>query len=860
MSGKFSVACVSSLAVLAFLLLFASGSHVDAATYKMTYATVFSCNGPDGAYGTSDDSCVNDPTYLAHGAGLHADLVSAFGVAAPYSQYETLTTMGTPANWDIATDKEIPDGAYIGTVLANSTLALFGGECVTPMPVLFHMYDCSTDITDTITWDGAISGENLTYGHQYGLPAGCLKYPQHVLNIVGNIKPRARYYGFTIVIDGMPPTQLQFMMFSTEALTAAGKLPQTDFTDDLGYINYTVLDNPEIPADPTSSLDELCTPLDTTTTLYGRTGGQGGLDVDVGPGTVPTGAGTFWNAGVYDKLTPPAIPPYPCIQGDCCGDGVDNDGNTRTDEMCGIVRVTNPAAGTGLYGTSTHLAGGYSESYRDADGDTIANNADECPFTPDTYTLGVWDDADGDHINDACDPTFSPGSLADEDSDGWRNQADRCPLLTALECESATAPANYNGLCEGAELLLCDDDLDQDNDGVADDGCPEVGAPAIVVHPDADNDDIGDDCDTVGLGPNTPDGDFLQDFEVQAVCIGDLDTDLDGWCDATETLLASNPNDGGPPHSTPEYYGTDFAVTNDRDGDTVADAAPQTCDNYAFYDVNSGNPHGGVAPATDDDGDTWVNAADPGCTSAHTWDADADGVVTADPCQSIVAGAVTTEDLRTVTVWQANSNADASDLCLVYNSKTNYGGNWWSGLNDATVTVNAPGCNAPTSVIAGTLADGNEGIQVVWDSKCVDEGESVTITFRTDATAQPAAAPYGDPCAPSPIWTDLGVPLQVDNCPNVANPTQLNSDGLADGGDACDDDDDQDKTKDVDEWAIGSDPKNVCDPANFNLKTGAPSDDKIDVLDVIMFSNAIMGKACFPPDDYLICEATYRSD
>jgi hypothetical protein len=731
MSGKFSVACVSSLAVLAFLLLFASGSHVDAATYKMTYATVFSCNGPDGAYGTSDDSCVNDPTYLAHGAGLHADLVSAFGVAAPYSQYETLTTMGTPANWDIATDKEIPDGAYIGTVLANSTLALFGGECVTPMPVLFHMYDCSTDITDTITWDGAISGENLTYGHQYGLPAGCLKYPQHVLNIVGNIKPRARYYGFTIVIDGMPPTQLQFMMFSTEALTAAGKLPQTDFTDDLGYINYTVLDNPEIPADPTSSLDELCTPLDTTTTLYGRTGGQGGLDVDVGPGTVPTGAGTFWNAGVYDKLTPPAIPPYPCIQGDCCGDGVDNDGNTRTDEMCGIVRVTNPAAGTGLYGTSTHLAGGYSESYRDADGDTIANNADECPFTPDTYTLGVWDDADGDHINDACDPTFSPGSLADEDSDGWRNQADRCPLLTALECESATAPANYNGLCEGAELLLCDDDLDQDNDGVADDGCPEVGAPAIVVHPDADNDDIGDDCDTVGLGPNTPDGDFLQDFEVQAVCIGDLDTDLDGWCDATEDIVGHGTevlSDKNVQASTPEYIGTDFAVTHDRDGDTTPDAAPQTCDNYSYYDVNSGLAHGGVAPATDDDGDTVVNAADPNC-AAIAGDADQDGV-----------------------------------------------------------------------------PDGS------------------------------------------------------DNCPNVANPTQLNTDGLADGGDACDSDDDQDKTTDANEWAAGSDPKNVCDPANFNLKTGAPSDDKIDVLDVIMFSNAIMGKACFPPADYTICEATYRSN
>jgi hypothetical protein len=664
MIGKFSVACVSLLAVLAFLLLFASGSHVNAATYKMTYATVFSCNGPDGVYGTTDDSCVNDPTYGAHGAGLTADLVSDFGVAAPYSQYETLTTMGTPSTWDIATDKEIPNGAYIGTVLANSTLALFGGECVTPMPVLFRMYDCSTDITDTITWDETTSGADLLYGHQYGLPAGCLKYPQHVLDIVGNVKPRARYYGFTVVIDGMPPTQLQFMMFSTEALTAAGVLPQTDFTDDLGYINYTVLDNPKVPADPTSSLDELCTPLATTTTLYGKTGGQGGLDADVGPGTVPTGAGTFWN------------PSEDMGAGAWCGNGIDDDGNTRIDEMCGIVRVTNPAVGTGLYGTSTHLAGGYSESYRDADGDTIANNADECPYSVDDGA-----DADGDHIDDACDPTNVTCTLCDEDGDGWRNQADNCPLTVQ------TSQAN-----------------------------------------DADDDNIGDECDTA---PSVPDGDFLQDFEVQAVCIGALDTDGDGWCDATEDIVGHGTevlSDKNVQASTPEYIGTDFAVTHDRDGDTTPDAAPQTCDNYSYYDVNSGLAHGGVAPATDDDGDTVVNAADPNC-AAIAGDADQDGV-----------------------------------------------------------------------------PDGS------------------------------------------------------DNCPNVANPTQLNTDGLADGGDACDSDDDQDKTTDANEWAAGSDPKNVCDPANFNLKTGAPSDDKIDVLDVIMFSNAIMGKACFPPADYTICEATYRSN
>jgi len=37
-----------------------------------------------------------------------------------------------------------------------------------------------------------------------------------------------------------------------------------------------------------------------------------------------------------------------------------------------------------------------------------------------------------------------------------------------------------------------------------------------------------------------------------------------------------------------------------------------------------------------------------------------------------------------------------------------------------------------------------------------------------------------------------GVPDDTDNCPSAANEDQLNTDGVADGGDACDDDDDND--------------------------------------------------------------------
>jgi hypothetical protein len=80
----------------------------------------------------------------------------------------------------------------------------------------------------------------------------------------------------------------------------------------------------------------------------------------------------------------------------------------------------------------------------------------------------------------------------------------------------------------------------------------------------------------------------------------------------------------------------------------------------------------------------------------------------------------------------------------------------------------------------------------------------------------------------------------------------LNTDGDT-TGDACDTDDDQDKTLDTAEWTKGSDPKNVCNPANFDLNTAGAGAGKINISDVLMFSNAILGKTCNAGVDYSVC-------
>jgi hypothetical protein len=116
---------------------------------------------------------------------------------------------------------------------------------------------------------------------------------------------------------------------------------------------------------------------------------------------------------------------------------------------------TNPEAGDYVF-----LLTAFGEP--DADEDGIENALDTCPFDvnvgePDRRGEG---DADEDGLDAACDPNDFQ-SKPDEDGDGYLNRRDLCPL-TAGEDPSTQA--------------------------------------------DRDDDDIGDECDTSGNGPDVADG------------------------------------------------------------------------------------------------------------------------------------------------------------------------------------------------------------------------------------------------------------------------------------------------------------------------------------------------------------------
>jgi len=114
---------------------------------------------------------------------------------------------------------------------------------------------------------------------------------------------------------------------------------------------------------------------------------------------------------------------------------------------------------------------------------------------------------------------------------------------------------------------------------------------------------------------------------------------------------------------------------------------------------------------------------------------------------------------------------------------------------------------ANDAVLSGILRDLDRGV-VFDDLELFPGSRSQDLVGAESALAARVGMPYSlDPNDARPTvggWfyraaidaDEDGVADAVDNCPHVSNANQLNSDGVHDGGDACDDDDDNDNWQD----------------------------------------------------------------
>ncbi|MGH2669100.1 MAG: hypothetical protein ACRDH5_08310, partial [bacterium] len=305
-----------------------------------------------------------------------------------------------------------------------------------------------------------------------GLPAHVDLYPSY-LNIVFDpdtpsgpnppVQPIARYSGGQVVVGTSVILTNQF--FAPGALAAfAPPHPYFDLAGTaLGYTTVSTLQDTTVEAAPTAITD-FCTPLDLTATTFGTSrlnpcnGGPGGPN------------------------------PNPVA---CNNDNVIN--NPAPGVPTGRTRATNPStAGTYYYGA-------YQFSQRDSDGDGLENAFDTCPYNANTDgDPRTAADPDLDMLDSACDPT--PGSdtgAGNHDGDtspnggNWLNAGDNCPLLVNADnnefetdqLENVRRPRggpatdSLGDVCDGSESA-CGANVDDDNDGLVNDGCPIVGTAA----------------------------------------------------------------------------------------------------------------------------------------------------------------------------------------------------------------------------------------------------------------------------------------------------------------------------------------------------------------------------------------------
>ena len=309
-------------------------------------------------------------------AGTPSDLTVTFSIGAPDANFATLILF-VPADWGVAVDANVPDGARVGALTAEPTLGLLNNGCGLTVAPEFMILEATTVMSPMVTFDqqfGDADGD--------GIPNGAESYPDFLSRLLVDrdprdpgavpLQPRARLYGQV----NLAGTNVSANLTVFDPGTAVQGL---SIDPALGYPIVVVLQDTDDPGHVAApgSIDDLCTPISAGLTSYAV--------AQDNPNTVPDEGGATYR--------------------------------------------TNPGTAANYYMTS------YATSQLDADGDGIENGFDSCPFVPrpadyDPRAVNPNSDLDLDGLPDNCDPTpdENTGGASDHDSDGYRNRGDNCPV------------------------------------------------------------------------------------------------------------------------------------------------------------------------------------------------------------------------------------------------------------------------------------------------------------------------------------------------------------------------------------------------------------------------------------------------
>jgi hypothetical protein len=356
---------------------------------------------------------------------------------------------------------------------------------------------------------------------------------------------------------------------------------------------------------------------------YDGPAGTAGVGVCTG-GTVTCNANGTGFGPCTGQVTPAA---------EVCGDGLDNDCDGVTDDGC----VCTPGSTGHCYEGPTGTAG-----VGACQPGILTCNADGTGFGPCTGQVTPGAEQCGDAVDNDCDGVTDEGCVC---TPGTTAACYSGPPSTEDigTCASGTRACNSDGTAYGScqgEILpaseVCGDGLDNDCDGVSDDGCVCVPMSVAPCY--------GGPPGTMGVGvcaagvqlcnaSGTSYGACIGDVVPSAETCGDgLDNDCDGLVDEGcigDRAWRDLDGDGVQDAGEPGIAGVVFLLRNFT-GSLVAVATSDLSGTYSFFGIPPGTYYIEVVPPVG----FLVTAADAG--SDDTRDSDFDGTSLASPLFTLV--------------------------------------------------------------------------------------------------------------------------------------------------------------------------------------------------------------------------------
>jgi len=438
----------------------------------------------------------------------------------------------------------------------------------------------------------------------------------------------------------------------------------------------------------------------------------------------------------------------------------------------------------------------------DADNDTVPDDVDNCPNTPNPNQ----EDADTDGLGNVCDncPATSNPSQTNSDADSYGNACDNCPTTTNQDqadtdadgvgnvCDNCPAASNpsqtnsdadsYGNACDNCPTTTNQDQADTDADGVGNvcDNCPAASNPSQT---NSDADSYGDACDNCPTTTNQ----------------NQADTDGDGVGNVCDNCLTTPNPDQANSDTDSRGDACDNCPTtsNENQADSDKDNVGNVCDNCPA-DANPGQEDG--------DGDNVGNVCDNCPADANPGQEDGDSDDLGDACDACPN--------------DPNNDADFDGVC---------------GDVDNCPAVSNPGQEDADDDGVGDACDNcpttsNED-QADGDKDNVGDACDNCLARANPGQEDGDGDNVGDAC---------------DNCPADVNPGQEDAD--ADKvGDACDD------CPDIPGPRMNNGcPLAICADVNC--------DGRVDAVDVLFILQYVVGlrsssDECPPPEDHLYLPA-----